>query len=42
MEEFTEILTKRSQTFYKPINVYSVMYAISVSSTKVKYSESLR
>ena len=27
-ESFLEILTKRSQTFYKPINVHSVVYAI--------------
>ena len=38
-ERLLEILTERNQTFYKPINVHSVIRFIN---KHVKYSESVR
>ena len=35
MNSLLEILTKRSQTFYKPVNVHSVTYAIGVSVSSI-------
>ena len=42
-KRYRKSLTKRSYTFYKPINVYPVTYALGehIFSNYVKYSESV-